>query len=140
MRIQIPMPKTQTTSQDKINTETFYLGNFRSDALNGQHHGWVVGAFMEDGPRQTDAVEIKYWEFPVGEAMHDKKISSTFETTFILEGKVSGEVNGQPIRLTKGDYVVIQPGVSNNVVKEVVEPARGLTIKAPSDPRAKKVL
>lgn len=120
--------------------DTFYISNFQADALSGQNNGWVIGSFMEPGPRKTDKVEIKYWEFPAGKAAHDKKISSTFETTFILEGEVRGEVDGRPINLKKGEYVVIQPGVSNNLVQEVIEFAKGLTIKAPSDPQAKKVL
>jgi quercetin dioxygenase-like cupin family protein len=93
-----------------------YLGNFKEDALNGQNKGWVVGTFMESGPRSTKAVEVKYWEFPVGETAHDKKVSATFETTFILASELHGEVDGRQIKLKKGEYVVVQPGVSNNIV------------------------
>lgn len=123
-----------------MSRERFYIGNFSSDAKKSGHHDWFVGTFMEPGPRQTDAVEIKYWEFPVGESAHETKVSNTFETTFILAGEVRGEIDGRPINLKKGEYVVIQPGVSNNLVQEVVEFAKGLTVKAPSDPKAKKVL
>jgi quercetin dioxygenase-like cupin family protein len=118
----------------------YYVGKFRDDARRGQNKNWLVGTFMADGPRKTGAVEIKYWEFPVGPTTHDKKISTTFEATFILAGEVRGEINDQPIHLQKGDYVVIQPGVTNNVVVQVIQAAEGLTIKAPSDPLAKKVL
>jgi hypothetical protein len=42
--------------------------------------------------------------------------------------------------LSGGDYVLIHPGTPNNTVLEVLEDARILTVKAPSDPAAKRVI
>ena len=46
--------------------QNYYIGNLRNDSLNGGNNGWVVGKFMEDGVRQTDDLELKYWEFHAG--------------------------------------------------------------------------
>jgi len=50
-------------------SDTYYTGKFREDGLNGPNRGWIVGTFMQDGPRKTDQVEIKYWEYKAGEAV-----------------------------------------------------------------------
>jgi quercetin dioxygenase-like cupin family protein len=119
---------------------TFYYGNFTHDGLHGQNHGWIMGKFMEAGPRSTDDLEIKYWEYPKGPADHGYKSSATIEVTFILKGATRAEVDGEEIVLNAGDYVIIQPGTPNNTVLEVLADAAGLTVKAPSDPGAKKVI
>ena len=68
------------------------------------------------------------------------KESAIIECTFILSGKVKGIVAGEEVILEAGDYIVIEPGVPNNLVIEILEYATGLTVKAPSDPSAKRVL
>ncbi len=118
----------------------FYKGSYQYDGLNDPHRGWVVGKFKDDFPRKNDAVEIKYWEYEVGPTDHPTKTSSIIECTFILQGEVRGTINGQEVVLTTGDYVVIAPGIPNNLVMEILEAAVGLTIKAPSDTTAKTVL
>ena len=118
----------------------FYIGNLREDGLKGNHRGWVVGTFMEEVPRKTKHVELMYWEFPVGKTSHPTKTSETLEITMVFKGKVLGEVAGEKISLEAGQYIVISPKVINNLVKEVVEKTQAVTIKAPSDPKAKKVI
>src|SRR5215467_13217524 len=49
-------------------------GNFRDDSLNGVNRGWIVGSFIKDGPRRTEDVEIKYWEYPPGPTGHGRKV------------------------------------------------------------------
>lgn len=49
-------------------------------------------------------------------------------------------VSDNEIELTQGDYIVIEPGTPNNTVAEILEDVAGLTIKAPSDPSAKKLV
>ena len=120
--------------------KSFYKGSYRDDGLNEPNYGWIVGKFKDEAPRKNNDVEIKYWEFEVGLTEHPTKESSIIECTFILSGKVKGIVAGKVIILNAGDYIVIEPGVSNNLVTEILEKATGLTIKAPSDPTAKKVL
>lgn len=116
----------------------FAIGNYAHDAP--AHRGWFVGTFIEEGAARTSDVEIKYWEFPLGPTTHDTKVSAIFECTVILSGKVRGTIDGENIVLSAGDYVAIEPGTPNNLVVEILEPSTGLTVKAPSDPSAKKVI
>lgn len=118
----------------------YYIGSFRDDSINDPNRGWIVGKFKDEPPRKNNDVEIMYWEFPVGPTSHPLKESSIIECTFILKGKTRATVGGDDVVLTAGDYVVIEPGTPNNLVREIIEDAAGLTIKAPSDPTAKKVL
>ena len=120
--------------------ENYYVGSYRDDGLNDPNRGWIVGKFKDTLPRKNDEVEIKYWEYEVGMTEHPLKESSIIECTFILSGKTRALIDSQEIILKTGDYVVIKPGIKNNTVLEILEPTSGLTIKAPSDPGAKKVL
>ena len=117
---------------------TYHKGNYKQDAP--AHRGWFVGTFMEEGATHTRDVEIKYWEFPVGPTAHDTKVSAIFECTIILAGKTRANIDGEEVILSAGDYIAIEPGTPNNLVAEILEPATGFTIKAPSDPTAKQVI
>jgi mannose-6-phosphate isomerase-like protein (cupin superfamily) len=120
-------------------SNTFYTGSYRKDGLEGPNRGWILGEFMADTPRKNSAVEIKYWEFTKDEAInHIAKVSSIIECTLILKGSVKGLIDGKEVTLKEGDYFVVEPGVPNNVPTEVIENCAGLTVKAPSDPTAKK--
>jgi quercetin dioxygenase-like cupin family protein len=118
----------------------FYAGRYREDGLTEPHRGWIVGQFKPDAPRRTDQVEIKYWEFPAGPSDHPAKTSTIIECTLVLKGVVRAVIDGHELILSAGDYVVIAPGTPNNTVVEILEDAAGLTVKAPSDPSAKRVL
>ncbi len=120
---------------------SYYVGDFREDGINGPNHGWIVGTFIESAPRKNEEVEIKYWEFKAGEAIdHGTKVSAIIECTFILKGKTKCLIGDDILELKQGDYIVIQPGTPNNTVAEILENTAGLTIKAPSDPTAKKIV
>lgn len=122
-------------------SDAYYIGEFRKDALSGPNRGWIVGGFMENMPRKNNEVEVMYWEFGAGEdTKHPLKVSSIIECTFILKGKTKCLIDGIKTILRAGDYIVIQPGTPNNTVAEILEDAAGITIKAPSDPTAKKVI
>ncbi len=121
-------------------SQKYYVGSFREDGLNDPNRGWIVGKFKDSKPRKNNEVEIKYWEFQAGPTDHSTKISSIIECTFVLTGLIKGTVEGHEITLKAGDYIVIQPGVTNNLVVEIIKPATGLTIKAPSDPSAKSIV
>jgi len=95
---------------------------------------------MESSPRRTGDIEIKYWEYPAGPTEHPAKISKTTEVTFILKGETVAEIDGERLVLKAGDYVVISPDTPNNTVVEILSNAAGLTVKAPSDPFAKKII
>ena len=121
--------------------DSYYIGAYRDDALNGPNRGWIVGTFIENLPRKNNEVEIMYWEFKAGEdTNHPMKVSSIIECTLILKGKTKCMIDGNETVLKAGDYIVIKPGVPNNTVSEVLEDVAGITIKAPSDPSAKKVI
>lgn len=119
---------------------SYYVGSYRDDAINEPNHGWLVGKFKDTLPRKNNEVEIKYWEYGLGANDHPLKESAIIECTFILSGKTRATVDDKEFVLNTGDYIVIHPGTKNNLVMEVIEPVSGLTIKAPSDPTAKKVL
>ena len=122
-------------------SSNYYLGDFRKDGLDGPNRGWIVGTFIESEPRKNEEVEIKYWEFKAGEEVgHGTKVSAIIECTFILKGRTRCLVGDDEIELKQGDYIVIKPGTPNNTVVEIIEDAVGLTIKAPSDPTAKKLV
>ena len=120
--------------------QKFYVGSYKDDGLNEPNRGWIVGKFKETLPRKNNDVEIKYWEFDIGITDHPSKVSSIIECTFILTGRIKGVIDGKQMILSAGEYIVIQPGIPNNLVTEIIQPASGLTIKAPSDPLAKQVL
>lgn len=120
--------------------KNFYIGDFKKDSQEGQNRNWILGTFMDDAARKTEAVEIKYWEFPVGDTTHPTKISTTIECTIILEGKIEGIIDDAEIELSQGQYVVIPPHTKNNLMLRVIKLAKGFTIKAPSDPKAKKII
>lgn len=114
------------------------IGNYEQDSQN--HRGWFVGKFIEDGAAKSEDVEIKYWEFPIGPTTHGTKTSTIFECSIFLTGKCKGAIDGQEIEFKAGDYVAIQPNTPNNLVMDIIEPISGFTIKAPSDPSAKKII
>ena len=121
-------------------SKPYYVGYYREDGLNGPNRGWIVGKFMDELPRKNNSVEIKYWEYKVGETDHPMKESSIIECTIILKGKIKAVINGDELVLKAGEYVVVEPGIPNNTATYVLEDTIGLTIKAPSDPSAKKIV
>lgn len=118
----------------------YYLGCYTEDATGSPNRGWLVGTFMEAGPRKTEQVEVKYWEFKTGQDPKQGRLktSSTIECTFVLKGETKCLINGDEVRLKAGDYIVIPPGLANNTVAEIIADAAGITVKAPSDPQAKQ--
>lgn len=120
--------------------EGYVVGNLRFDALQGSNRNWVVGQFME-GVHKTDQIEVKYWEFTKGEdTNHATKRSSTTEWTYILRGTIKAQLDEAEVILHEGEYVLIQPGVPNNTVAEILENAKGITVKSPSYPGAKQII
>jgi quercetin dioxygenase-like cupin family protein len=119
----------------------YYVGSYKNDALHGPNNGWIAGSFIAEPPRKNDAVEIKYWEFKAGSVTgHPVKVSSIIEVTLVIKGKVRSMIDGQELILKAGDYVIIKPGVENNLQVEILDDTEALTVKAPSDPKAKKVV
>jgi quercetin dioxygenase-like cupin family protein len=121
--------------------DEYYTGNLRDDALKGKHGGWVVGVYLDDLKRRTQQIEVKYWEYPKGQATgHDTKTSTNTEWTYILEGKTRARVGDDELILRAGEHILIHPGTINNLVTEILEDIKGITVKSPSDPNAKKII
>jgi quercetin dioxygenase-like cupin family protein len=118
---------------------SFYHGSMERDS-RGPYRGWLLGSFVVDHVRKVDELEIKYWEFDQGLTDHPRKTSDIVEFTTLLEGMVRGEIDEEEILLRAGEYVIIPRGVPNNTVIEAIRPSRGLTVKAPSDPTAKRLV
>ena len=117
---------------------SFYKGDFRKDAIEGNHNNWFVGKYLEEEPNKTELLEIKYWAYGKGESVnHPIKTSCTIECTLIFKGQITGTVSGRDVDLSTGEYVVISPGTPNGLPQQVLEDVQGLTIKAPSIPAAK---
>lgn len=121
--------------------KNYYKGDSHEDYENEyeKHQGWLVGEFME-GVRKTDKVEIKFWKFKKGEVVsgHPKIQRVAIECILIIEGIIKGKLDGEEVVLKAGDYLVVLPGV-NNDISSVVEDVKGLTIKAPSIPNDKMI-
>jgi quercetin dioxygenase-like cupin family protein len=118
--------------------ERFYHGEMQRDSRD--YRGWLVGSFVVEGLRRIGEVEVKYWEFERGLTGHPRKISSIVEFTALLDGIVRGEIDDEEILIRGGEYVIIPPNVPNNMTIEALESSRGLTVKAPSDPLAKRIV
>ena len=120
--------------------QNFHKGNYKDEAEEDsprKYKGWLFGDFIQHGPRKTAALELKYWRFERGqEKNHRAKDGEPVATecTLILEGKVRGNIDGQTVYLSAGEYVLIHPRVPSNLVEEVIETVVGITIKAPSNP------
>lgn len=117
-------------------------GSLSADAKKLGRRGWVIGAFFgSPDVRLCADLEVKYGEFLQGtDPKHPAKVSATTEFTYILSGRVRAVVGSDELILSEGDYVLIHPGTPNNTVLEILEDARILTVKAPSDPTAKRVV
>lgn len=115
-------------------------GSFAGDAMEVGRRGWVIGAFFDVADvRFCRDLEVKYAEFAEGaDPGHPAKVSSTTEFTVILSGAVRAVVGSDELILSQGDYVLIHPGTPNNTLLEILEDTQILTVKAPSDPMAKR--
>jgi mannose-6-phosphate isomerase-like protein (cupin superfamily) len=122
----------------------YHKGNIKEDfknSLGKEGEGWLFGNFLKFGiedVRKTDKFELKYWDFAEKKLEHKTKVQATaIEFTIVLTGVIEGEINGESIRLKKGEYVLIPPHVVSNLVKKYSKDAEVLTIKSPSDPTDK---
>jgi mannose-6-phosphate isomerase-like protein (cupin superfamily) len=123
----------------------FVVGSIRQDAVVLGRSGWILGSFFPEvgdgSERRTGEIEVKYWEYLPGEASgHGAKSSATVEWSYILTGSTLAQLDGREVVLNAGDYVLIHPGTPNNLVSKVLEPISAITVKAPSDPSAKKAV
>jgi mannose-6-phosphate isomerase-like protein (cupin superfamily) len=123
----------------------YVTGSLREDAERLGHRGWVAGVFFADdaaeAARATEALEVKYWSYERGGGQsHPAKVGATIEWSLILSGRVVARLGDEHVELGAGDYALIHPGTPNDMVAEVLEDVTAITVKAPSDPSAKRPL
>lgn len=121
----------------KGKTEKDLVEFIQSQPPGRDDYAWLFGNLdqLNDGdPEQNGDFELKYWAFTKNDnPRHSpRKQTSSTEYTFVIKGGVEGNIDGETIALETGEYVVIPPGVKNNLVEKVIENTVGITIKAPS--------
>jgi mannose-6-phosphate isomerase-like protein (cupin superfamily) len=127
--------KPKSASTDNGVTMDYYIGDVKRDGSD--HDGWFVGSFFPESLRKTDLFELKYWQFKAGKVTNrGDKICTVLECTLVLSGSIRGHINGESVTISQGQYVIIEPGVVNDIVQEVLVSATGLTIKTPSVPNS----
>jgi|SRR3990172_13045361 len=124
-----------------MNKKDYYIGNLETDyeesLRNETGKEWLVGdfdKFANKNVRRVKDLELKYWKFNKGEEDRHKpkKQKSATEWTVVLDGEVRGVVNGEQVTLKRGDFIIIKPGVTSDLIGEIIKDVRGLTVKAPS--------
>ena len=119
--------------------DRFYIGTVQDDAQKNK--GWFVGSFVEPGLRNTTALEIKAWRVPLGPSNHIPKIQhEALEINIVVRGKLRGIVDGKKVELSAGQFIIIPPGIENNLPEEALEDSEGFCIKTPSNPSDKQVV
>jgi hypothetical protein len=87
-------------------TTTSYVGNTNDDA--DTNRGWLLGHFMGDETRNTDAVEIKWSLHPAGQR-RDGWTDGEQRTTLLLlvSGQFRLDLPHRSVTLQRqGDYVI----------------------------------
>lgn len=115
----------------------FAVGNAEVDASRLRSQGWFVGHFVDEGIRNTDAVELKWGVHAVDGPALAASYNRTAHTLAIL---ISGSFNvefpdrGDVARLRRaGDYVLFGPRVVHRGV--VLRDSVVLTVRWPSIPK-----
>ncbi len=98
---------------------------------------WLFGdldIFGEKDLEKNKNFYLKYWVYARGDNPDHKTKTHRISTeyTFVIKGKIEGMVDGEEITLETGDYVVIPPGIPNNLMQKIHENTVGITIKSPS--------
>jgi len=112
--------------------------NFIEKELDGkQISKWLFGnlsQLTEGDFEKNDNFELKYWAFTKNDNPdHLLKVQrNETEFTFIIKGEVIGTVGNEKVNLKTGDYIIIKPGVVNNLIEKVIDNTVGITIKSPS--------
>lgn len=112
---------------------SWYIGNAADES--DDHRGWLVGHFMPDGEiRQSNDVEIKWGQHPVGEQRDSWQGDETRTTVLLLvNGRFRIDLSVTNHLLSRpGDYVMWGPGVGHSWQAEADSVV--LTIRWPSRP------
>jgi len=87
--------------------KAFITGHIK-DFARGK--GWFFGHFMDEKLLKSDLVDVAWQEGKTVNANAQKHYHvGTVEINIVIAGSASFTLNGQPIRVTKGDFYVIWP-------------------------------
>src|SRR5438128_7605551 len=92
---------------------------------------WIIGE-----EATADAYSLHERTAPPGAASVPHVHSRVSEAFYVLEGKITFELDGRTVTAGHGDYVLAQPGVSHAWRVTSGEVARALILFAPSVPLA----
>jgi quercetin dioxygenase-like cupin family protein len=111
-------------------TDTWYTGNASDDAAD--YRGWLIGNFVPNGPRHSEAVEIKWGIHPAGQAREQWATDEQRTTAVLLvRGRFRVELSTGPALLEKvGDYVLWGPGIDHTWAAQ--EDSIVITVRWPS--------
>jgi hypothetical protein len=112
--------------------DNWHSGNAAEDGAD--YRGWLLGNFINpsDGPRKTDALEVKWGTHPAG----DQRAGWTTDeqrTTLLLmvKGKFRLDLSVGSVTLEReGDYVIWGPGIDHSWQAE--EDSVVVTVRWPS--------
>jgi mannose-6-phosphate isomerase-like protein (cupin superfamily) len=109
---------------------------FEAGQFNGEgNNGWVVGHFIEQGPRRSDDVEVKWMRHAPGPAGKGWSTCETATTlSILLSGHFKIEFRNAPLDsvelITPGQYVIFGPGIHHR--STALKDSWFLTIRWPS--------
>ncbi|MBV8180453.1 MAG: signal peptidase I [Mycobacterium sp.] len=112
----------------------WYIGNANDDA--GTNRGWLLGHFMSDEVRKTDALEVKWGIHPAGQR-RDGWTATEQRTTLLLliSGRFRLDLPTGSVTLERqGDYVVWGKGIDHSWQAE--DDSTVITVRWPSSPVA----
>lgn len=101
---------------------------------DSSHQGWFYGSFMPEGLQKDDRVEIKVAEYDAScsSPLHYQKTATKID--IIWEGEAIWVVDGEEIKVQKGDYIIIPPLTQAGIRKVISKKLIVQTIKFPSLP------
>ena len=112
--------------------DNWYVGNAAIDGKDNR--GWLIGHFMDkaDGPRATDAVEVKWGIHPADEGRDAWNTDEQRTTVLVLiSGRFRIDLSvGSFVLERQGDYAVWGPGIDHSWQAE--EDSVVMTIRWPS--------
>ena len=115
----------------------YYIGSV--DAPAGKN-GWLIGAFLEKNhPCFSEAVEVA-WKKLGPDSRDPKHIHEhpVLEISVVIKGSLVEVIDGQRLTLGAGNYVIVRPSASVEVLG-AEEETIVLVIKVPSEPENKHI-
>lgn len=112
--------------------DNWYTGNAGTDATD--HRGWLLGHFVPDGPRRTEALEVKWGTHHAGQQRPEWATDEDRSTLVLLvSGRFRVELStGTVVLQRQGDYLMWGPGIDHSWHAE--QDSIVITVRWPSLP------